>query len=171
MGCKISVRAELVTLYVDDDNVTGPWDGTLAHPYQNITSGLEHARDGDTIFVKAGTYYEHAVVNKSVSLVGEDRDSTIVDGNRIGSVITITANNVNISGFTIRRSGDSYYDAGIYMDHFSGNGISHNTITNNYNGIGFYASSSNVVSGNTISSNNNDGIGLKQQRWNWLLCF
>jgi parallel beta-helix repeat protein len=160
MGCKISVKAELVTVYVDNDNVTGPWNGTLAHPYQNITSGLEHAKDGNTIFVKARTYREHVVVNKSVSLVGENRDSTIIDGNGIGTVISITANNVSIEGLTIRGSGP-YNCSSISIVHSTGNHISHNTITNNYyEGIGLYSSSNNVVSGNTITNNYYEGIGL-----------
>jgi parallel beta-helix repeat protein len=159
MGCKISVKAELVTVYVDNHNVTGPWDGTAEHPYKNITSGLEHAKDGNTIFVKAGTYREHVVVNESVSLIGEDRNSTIVDGNGNGTVISITANNVSIEGLTIEGSGQSPNDCGISIDHSTGNYIRGNTITDNYEGIGLYSSSNDVVSGNSITDNY-EGIGL-----------
>jgi nitrous oxidase accessory protein len=159
MGCTISVRAELVTVYVDNHNVAGPWDGTPANPYRNITSGLEHAKDGNTIFVKAGTYREHVVVNESVSLIGEDRNSTIIDGNGNGTVISITANNVSIEGLTIEWSGQGPNDCGISIDHSTGNYISHNTITNDYEGIGLYSSSNNVVSGNNITDSYY-GIGL-----------
>jgi len=58
------VNAASKTVYVDDDNIAGPWDGTTLHPYQNITSGLEHAASGDTIFVYNGTYHEHLFINK-----------------------------------------------------------------------------------------------------------
>ena len=67
------VKSAPTTIYVDDDNTTGPWDGTPEHPYQNITSGLEHAVDSDTIFVRNGTYYEHVEITKSVRLLGENR--------------------------------------------------------------------------------------------------
>jgi nitrous oxidase accessory protein len=158
--CKISVKADPKILYVDDDNVTGFWDGTKEHPYQNITNALEHAIDGDTIFVHEGTYYENVSINENVSLVGEDRDSTIVDGNGTGSVISITVNNVSIKGFTVKGSGMLPYDSGIFLDEYSiGNDISHNTLTNNNYGIGLYYSSNNTVSGNTLTNNNN-GIGL-----------
>jgi len=149
-----SVKAELISLYVDDDNITGPWNGTKEHPYQNITSALEHTMNGDTIFVRVGTYHEHVVVNKSVSLVGEDRDSTIVDGeNRPGNVISIKTNNASIHGFTIIRSGASPYDCGIYVDHSRGIDINHNIITNNYDGISLRDSFNNMFSGNTITNN------------------
>jgi len=155
MECKISVKADPKILYVDDDNVTGFWDGTKEHPYQNITNALEHAIDGDTIFVHEGIYYENVSVNENVSLVGEDRDSTIVDGNGTGSVISITVNNVSIKGFTVKGSGMLPYDSGIFLDEYSiGNDVSHNTLTNNNNGIGLYYSSNNIVSGNTLTNNN-----------------
>jgi hypothetical protein len=34
----MSVVTAQVTIYVDDDNTAGPWDGTIANPYQNITN-------------------------------------------------------------------------------------------------------------------------------------
>ena len=51
----VPVKASPKTIYVDDDNLSGPWDGTPEHPYQNITSGLKHAAAYDTIFVYNGT--------------------------------------------------------------------------------------------------------------------
>ena len=47
------------TIYVDDDNTAGPWDGTLEHPFQKIQDGIDNTSDGDTIFVYSGTYYEN----------------------------------------------------------------------------------------------------------------
>jgi len=143
--CKISVKASTDVIYVPDH-------------YPTIQDAINHASDGDTIFVRARTYYENVVVNKSISLVGENRDSTIIDGSNKGSVISIKANNVNISGFTIRHSGNEYSDSGIYVDHSSGNKINSNSITSNSAGISLYYSGSNVISGNTISLNNYDGI-------------
>jgi parallel beta-helix repeat protein len=140
-------KAEFTTWTVDDD---GP-----AH-FSTIQEAINNATSGDVIFVRAGIYYERVIVNKSVSLVGEDRDSTIIDGrNETGSVISIKANQVSIKGFTIRGSPT---DSGILVDFSSGNEISHNTITNNNYGISLYSSGDNVISSNNISSNSNDGI-------------
>ena len=33
------------TIYVDDDNTQGPWDGTAEHPFQNIQDGINHASE------------------------------------------------------------------------------------------------------------------------------
>jgi len=145
-----SAKASSTTWFVDDD---GPAD------FNTIQEAVNNATSGDRIFVRVGIYYEHIVVNKSVSLVGEDRDSTIIDGNETGRVISITANNASIEGFTIKRSGTRLYDSGIFIDHCSGNNISHNMVTNNHDGISFYSSSNNIVSSNTIT-NNHDGISF-----------
>jgi len=155
MDCKISVKADPTTWTVDDNRVECP-DAN----FTLIQEAINAASDGDIIYVYNGTYYEKVIVNKIVSLIGEDRDSTIINGGSIGSVITIMADNVNISGFTIQCSGPKYDDAGIYVDHHRGNGISHNTITDNFVGIALHFSSNNVVSDNTISLNNHDGIRL-----------
>ena len=37
------------TIYVDDDNVDGPWDGSQEHPFQHIQDGIDNASDGDTV--------------------------------------------------------------------------------------------------------------------------
>jgi parallel beta-helix repeat protein len=99
----ISVDAAGATIYVDDDNVAGPWDGTISHPYQNITSGLEHASYGDTVDVFSGTYMENVVVNKSVTLRGESKP--VINGlGGIGINLTIYDNfvyGVTVDGFDI----------------------------------------------------------------------
>jgi len=64
-------------------------------------------------------------------------------------VISVTANNVDINGFTIQNSGSTSSDSGIYAIS-SGNNISHDTITNNLHGIYLYYSSND----NTIHHNN-----------------
>jgi len=142
------------TIYVDDDNVGGPWNGTEEHPYQNITSGLEHASDNDIVFVQNGIYYEHVVVNKTVALIGEDKYNTIIDGNGIGNVVEVTASNVNITCFTIQQGG-----YGILLKENSFCNIHGNIIRNNTYGIAVLDSDDNTIAGNNVA-NNRDGIAL-----------
>lgn len=71
--------------------------------YSTIQAAINHANDGDTISVRAGVYYEHVVVNKTVALVGENKETAVIDGNRSGTVITLTADNVRFSGFTVQH--------------------------------------------------------------------
>jgi parallel beta-helix repeat protein len=156
------VKAEAKTLYVDGDNVSGPWNGTIEYPYQNVTNALEHAVDGDTIFVHSGTYYEkNMVIGKSVSLIGEDRDSTIIDASKISNVISIKANDVVLKDLTLRNSSEVLpYNSAIRIEHFTGSVISHNRIIDNGDGIALSYSSGNVISDNIISSNKRDGINF-----------
>ena len=69
-----------------------------------LQEAINNANIGDVIFVSSGIYYESVIVNKSVWLVGEDRNNTVIDGSNVGTVIEVTANNVSIAGFTVQNS-------------------------------------------------------------------
>jgi len=149
------------TIYVDDDS-TYPGNGTLLWPYRYIWQSIENASAGDTIYVFNGTYYENVIVNKSISLIGEDRDITIIDGGGSGHVIDITVDYVNISGFTIQNSGSgpsNWYNAGINVSS-DYNNLSGNNITDNNCGIFLNHLSNTVISGNDIVDNYYYGIVL-----------
>jgi len=137
------IKAEPTTIIVPDD-------------YEKIQWAIGNASDGDTIFVRAGTYYEHVVANKTMSLMGENRGTTIIDGNGIITpIVHITANNVTIEGFTIQNSGLIYgfEGGGIYITDSNRNNIVNNTITNTQYGINLSNSTSNTFVGNTIIEN------------------
>jgi len=130
--------------------------------YSTIQEAINAASSGDIILVAAGTYYEHLTINKSLTLIGEDKSNTIIDGNGTDSVMRITSGNVNISGFTVQNSGNSsLLDSGIFIEsNSSGNTISGNTITSNDYGILLNHSSGNVISNNHISNNEGGFPGL-----------
>ena len=105
--------------------------------------------DGHTILVDAGTYYEHIVVYKSLSLIGENRYNTIIDGSGTGNVVYITADDTIINGFTVQNGLH-----GIYVDHSNCNTISENLITNSYYyGIRIWYSGCNTFRNNVLSKN------------------
>ncbi len=118
-------------IYVDDDNTDGPWDGTIVHPYQYIQDGIDNASDADTVFVYNGTYVENLIVQKSVNLIGKDRNTTVIDGNRSGSVINITTDEVTINGFTIQNGECDEESGGILVRDFNSTRIINNIIYNN----------------------------------------
>lgn len=131
-------------------------------PVLNVDTGLGYGTiqeainavatlDGHTIQVDAGTYFENVVVNKSVSLIGENEFNTIIDGRASGSVVNVTANRVNVTGFTIRNSMFGY--SGVYIYRSSGDNISQNVVKNNYNGIYVYGSVGSNVTSNDVLGN------------------
>lgn len=112
--------------------------------YSSIQDAIDNATYEDIIYVYRGTYQENLFVNKKISLVGEDRNSTIIDGGGTGIVINITANCVHISHLTIQNSGRGI-DAGIKIEESAGINISYCTFLNNYYGIWVYQSHSNTL--------------------------
>jgi parallel beta-helix repeat protein len=136
------------TIYVDYDNTDGPWDGTIDHPYQFIQDGIDHATNGDTVYVFYGDYRENIVVSKSIELMGEERTAWISGYSYGGTIVKIIAENVTLSGFTIAHGGDDPNNAGI-MIHTSNNIITNNDIRYNDN-YGVY-----VIGGNNLIYHNN----------------
>ncbi len=133
-------------------------DGVLYVPgdYLTIQEAIDASVSGGTVFVSKGTYYEHVVINKSLCLIGENRDLSIIDGNSTGVAVFIDrTNNVTIRNFTIRNS-----VTGIKMQHSSQNIIECSKILYNNYGIGFYSSIKNTISKNTITLNSGRGIDL-----------
>lgn len=98
-----NVKAAGTTLYVGGN---GPGN------YSCIQDAIDDATNGDTIFVFNGTYYENIVVNKSINLIGENRDTTFIHGKRIGIVVNITAHSVLIRDFTITKGICGVYSVG-----------------------------------------------------------
>ena len=64
--------------YVDDDNTTGPWDGSIEHPFRYIQDGIDAAQKMDTVIVYPGDYYENLKVSKQIRLYGKEKNNTII---------------------------------------------------------------------------------------------
>jgi parallel beta-helix repeat protein len=126
--------------------------------YTRIQDAVDNASDGDTIFVYIGRYYEHAItMNKKISLIGEDRNSTILTGQGKYSEGIHVGSGANVSGFTIT----SFLSAGLYLD---GNNIiiSYNIIKWCTQGIFFKDNSYQIeVSNNVFLENLNYGLYLQ----------
>jgi parallel beta-helix repeat protein len=96
------------------------------------------------------------IVNKAINLTGENKDTTIIDGQE-DTVVTITEDHVNISHFSIINTISD--KRGIQVNSDS-NSIFNNTIRNCANGIRFSYSDGNNISNNEIFSINGIGIEL-----------
>ena len=156
--------------------------GTGPDNYTKIQDAIDDASDGDTVFVYAysSPYYGYVKIDKTINLIGEDRNTTIIDGDFSWVVIKVSADWVNISGFTIRNGGSGigvgsyptgyYYntikdnilsnnDCGIYIGYSNSNNIiDNNILSNNDCGIDLFYSNSNSITANNISNNNDYGI-------------
>ncbi|UCF50003.1 MAG: right-handed parallel beta-helix repeat-containing protein [Thermoplasmatales archaeon] len=111
---------------------------------------IDNASDGDAIYIPSGVYHENIVINKSISLIGENKYTTIINGSRNGTGILVNADWVNISGFSIEYCDDSNTTAGInILSNY--NIIIENNIINNGYGIVFESSSYNYILNNVIS--------------------
>jgi len=130
--------------------------------YERIQWAVGNASSGDTVFVKAGTYYENVIIAKSLTLEGAGSDVTIIDGGGKRAGANITADKVNISGFTIRNSGD-----GVQLYNCTGVTVSGNKITlNKIDGIYLQSSNNNTIHGNTITLNGVDGLFIESSSGN-----
>jgi len=127
--------------------------------YPTIQDAIDSAIPGTTIFVARGTYVEHFSIRQSLFLIGEDRDTTIIDGFDAGNVIAITADNVAIESLTITKSVPRTFDTGIAVDRARGIFVNNTKIVNVYTGLSFYSSTNNVIS-NSIIANDTSGIVL-----------
>jgi len=65
-------------IYVDDDNISGPWEGSRAYPFQYIQDGIDAASEMDTVVVNHGVYDESLRISTSIHLNGLDREHTII---------------------------------------------------------------------------------------------
>ena len=134
------------TIYVPDDYATIQW-------------AVDNAMVGETIIVRDGVYTENVNVNKRLTIRAEKGpSSTIVQALYwYGHVFEVTADSVDISGFTVKGATDTGC-AGIYLSHADYCNISNNDCLDNEQGISL------LYSNNCISSNNNcsdNGNGME----------
>ncbi|MEA3282636.1 MAG: NosD domain-containing protein [Euryarchaeota archaeon] len=143
-------------IYVDDDFIDDPPN----HKWNTIQEGINDASDGATIIVSDGTYNENVDVDKRLTIRSENgADATIVQAaSSSDHVFEVTANWVNITGFTVTGATD--HDAspglmisGIRLSYACYCNISNNNASNNYCGIYPYYSSDNTLMSNTASAN------------------
>lgn len=131
--------------------------GTGDKNYSKIQDAIDNSKENDTIIVFDGIYNESIVINKSINLVGLNKNSVFINANGSLYVFLIKSSYVNISGLTIQDSKIGIFVSG---SEFLFNNFSGNNIFNNTEAVRLVNTSNNKILNNTIKSNNNFGIVL-----------
>lgn len=126
--------------------------------FQKIQDAINAANPGDVVFVRNGIYYENVRINKTISLIGEDKNLTIIDGGGVGIVLAIIANNVKVQGFTIQNGGTNFPDRTIFVTNCREVTIENNIIRNSLCGIELRNSNACKIINNVIMNHSWKGI-------------
>jgi nitrous oxidase accessory protein len=146
--------------------------------FSKIQDAVDNASEGDIVFVYSGFYQENILIHTSIHLIGMQNSTTIIDGGASGTVVSISADNTSIQGFTIQNAKDDVNFAGVEISHSDdvlvlaniiqdngglgislqgsdtvGTKIAFNTVRNNSYGIYLFDSPHTLIEKNNISSN------------------
>ncbi len=131
-------------VYVDNDRSTEWYDETHLH---TIQEGIDAVSFGGTVHVYDGDAYDGAVIDKSISLVGENAPVARSSGE---AAFKVTADWVQIDGFTIYNKAGQTLQRGVSIDSRSRATILNCTIHNTGTGIYAYHSSNTTFQSNII---------------------
>lgn len=167
-------------------NLRDMWDIIVPDDFESIGQAINNAKSGDRIYVRSGIYkpgisfFDASLSIKTVGITihGQDRSNTIINGRGRYNIVSIDADNTNFSGFTIRNNGvngtlvevssnnniisdnilevDDYYDGteyGMQLYNSNQNKIVDNVIHGGDRGIEMGMSNENVFEGNIIENN------------------
>jgi len=136
-------------IFVDKNNTIGPWDGTYNNPYNNIQKGINAAEKGNIVFIVNGKYTEQIEINKSIHLLGENKEKTIINVNYTDYGIKLNTNNIEIEKLTIKNVGGYKENSAIKING-DNNKISDVIIKRAKVGILFNTSDGGIVENSTI---------------------
>ena len=120
--------------------------------YISIQDAINNSTSGATIIVRPGVYRDNLIIeNKSLSIIGTDRNKSIIDGQYKDTVVTIIGHgSVKISNLTIIHS-DLENGSGIYIQSATDTTISNLIIQECFAGIYCNASSEIGIDNNSIT--------------------
>jgi len=103
--------------------------------YSRIQDAIDNASEGDTVFVydDSSPYYENIVIDKKIRVIGEDKNSTVIDARNKDHVVEICTNHSSIEYFTLQNT--SWRHAGIKINSCNDVLVRNNIIRDCYEGI------------------------------------
>jgi len=143
--------------YVDDD-ASGGGDGSKKRPFTSIRDAVEAVVEGGMVYVWEGVYNESVEIEKTLSIIGNGSANTTIDrGGDDGDLVTITADGVTMSGFTVSTGGG--FGTAIRVESSSCHIFANNCSGNTY-GIILLAPGT-TLEDNNCSSNQDSGIYIR----------
>jgi parallel beta-helix repeat protein len=158
--------------------------------YTKIQDAIDNASKDDTVFVydDSSPYHENLRINQTITLQGENMETTIIDGTEgpYEHLIEITAPEVTLTGFCIYpdfpnnissvvfldqanrtrimenifQNTSEYSSSMVYLLHTTYAQIINNTFKNNSVGISIYYGGDHRIEGNIFMRNKLDGIDI-----------
>jgi len=171
----VFILAIACALFVCASGVVSATTYYVPDNHEKIQWAVDNASAGDTIIVRDGTYTENVDVNKRLTIRSENGSANCIVQAAITDfpVFEVTADYVNISGFTVKdATGDveesGFGGTGIALNSVSHCNVSDNIAVNNTAGIGLFYSNYSIIENNTCDSNS-FGIGLGDANNNTLI--
>jgi nitrous oxidase accessory protein len=134
----------LVSPLAAEERMVAPGTGSLA-------SAIADAAPGDVLTLTDGAYLGSVVIDRALSITGPRE--AVVDGQGSGSVLTITAPDVQLTGFTVTGSGriNQDLDAGVKIEKGADRARVENLlVAGNMHGIDVHGGRDTAVIGNEI---------------------
>jgi parallel beta-helix repeat protein len=149
------------TIYVDDDNTQGPWNGTYEYPYQYIQDAIDNGEPGDSVYIFNGLYnegyqthpstlYEGLTAYKQgMSFTGESLGGVIIDpmhpSQMSGNAMFVTADDITLENIVFCNTSYAQFQFGLKL----GGWDTRNQVV---------AQANNCIVMNCISENNQFGL-------------
>jgi nitrous oxidase accessory protein len=124
---------------------------TVAPGTGSLALAIAGATPGDVLKLTGGAYLGPVVIDRVLSITGPRE--AVLDGQGSGSVVTITAPDVKLTGFTVTGSGrvNQNLDAGVKIEQGADRArIENLLVTGNLHGIDVHGGRDTVVTGNEI---------------------
>ena len=122
--------------------------------YSIIQDAVDNASSGDTIYVHSGTYYENVVIDKSITIQGENKDNTIIYGEEDKECIKVAVDDVTITNVMIKNNQQTSDESGIWLLEVNNCQIKNTIISSDFktswDGVVLHSCSNSLIDSNLI---------------------